>query len=316
MSDFINQAISILEQRFLKNAFLPVLLFFPGIFVPTLLFNGHFIYLIHKWDSQTATLKLIEVAGYLATVWFVAAIVASQWRNIIRLYEGYPLARYPLFDRAGKTWHKRQLMKLESLNPKTVDSRFFAYWAYPEMADILPTRLGNVLRAAEMYPLYRYDADEILLWPRIYHILPRELLRDIGDARASLEFLLVVSLWCVGFAVANPIVAIFGHGSLSVAACIFAIGLLFGYLAYSSAIPAAAEYGAYIRTAFEAYRFDLLAQLRVPAPVDLADERRQWRELCAFLLNGAKLGWEYEKGQPGPRGGSGDLQSSHEADGA
>jgi hypothetical protein len=316
MGDFLSQAVSILEQRFLKNAFLPVLLFFPAVVAPSAISSGNLMNLVHKWDAQSGTLKLIEVAGYLAVVWFMAGILASQWRNILRLYEGYPLARYPLFDRAGKRWHRKQLVKLESVSPQTLDSQFFTYMAYPELADILPTRLGNVLRAAELYPRYRYDANEILLWPRIYHILPRELLADIQDARASLDFLLVVSLWCVGFAVGNPIAALLGHGSLTVAACTFTAGLLLGYLAYLSAIPAAAEYGAYLRTAFEAYRFDLLARLRVPIPTNLADERQRWRELCAFLLSGVWPDWEYETAGPEPPVGSGDLQSSHGANGA
>jgi hypothetical protein len=315
MSDFLSQAVSILEQRFLKNAFLPVLLFFPAIFMPTLIPGGRLTDFIGRWDSQSATLKIVEVAGYLAIVWFVAAIVASQWRNIVRLYEGYPFAKWPLFYRLGTEWHRKQLAELQQ-GHQTVGSRFFNYWAYPEEDDVLPTRLGNVLRAAEMYSLYRYRADEILLWPRIYHILPRELLRDIDDARATLEFLLVVSLWCVGFAIGNVIVALLANGPLGLAAGIFAGGLVFAYLAYVSAIPAAAEYGAYIRTAFEAYRFDLLAQLRVPTPVNLADERRRWSALCAFILNGRSPAWSYEKAESEPLLRSGDIQSSNGADGA
>jgi hypothetical protein len=167
-----------------------------------------------------------------------------------------------------------------------------------------------------MYPLYRYGADEILLWPRIYHVLPRELLSDIEDARASLEFLLVVSLWCVGFAIGNPVVAVLDHGSASLASWMFVIGIFSGYLAYSSAIPAAAEYGEYLRSAFEAYRFNLLAQLRAPAPEDLTAERRLWNGLGAFLLNGAYLAWRYETDGNERLTRSEDLQSYHGGEGA
>ena len=120
----------------------------------------------------------------------------------------------------------------------------------------------------------------------------------------------------MGFAIGNLVVALLANGSLGLAAGIFAGGLLFGYLAYVSAIPAAAEYGAYIRTAFEAYRFDLLAQLRVPAPVNLDDERRLWSALGAFILNGVNPAWPYEKAESGPLLRSGDIESSRGADGA
>jgi hypothetical protein len=93
LSGLLDRAASIVERRFLKNAFLPVLLFFPALATPVLLQDGRLQDLAQAWDELSGTLNVLAVVAYLALVWFLAAVVASQWRNIIRLFEGYPLVR-------------------------------------------------------------------------------------------------------------------------------------------------------------------------------------------------------------------------------
>ncbi len=41
----------------------------------------------------------------------------------------------------------------------------------PEENLILPTRLGNILRASEAYPWMRYHIDAVPLWPRMVHVV-------------------------------------------------------------------------------------------------------------------------------------------------
>ena len=67
-----------------------------------------------------------------------------------------------------------------------------AYTEDPE--DVLPTRLGNVLRAAELYPLHRYGIDIAVLWTRLTMLLPDQLQRDIE--RSVMQYRpLVISAW-------------------------------------------------------------------------------------------------------------------------
>ncbi|GLX93584.1 hypothetical protein [Herbidospora sp. NBRC 101105] len=158
---------------------------------------------------------------------------------------------------------------------------------------MLPTRLGNVLRAAELYPMRRYGADLIIVWSRLYYVLPRDMIDDVEDARATLEFSLVLSLWFAAFGFGGPLVAYTTGSSMSVGFLCFFGGIPLAYLLYLSAISAATEYGEHLRSAFELHRFDLLARYRLPFPNNLQEERAQWRHLMSFIVSGAEPNWRY-----------------------
>lgn len=273
MSSVVETAAGVFERRFLQNAFLPVMLFGPAVAAPTVLSQGRLRDLAETWDAQSPTLKALEIVGYLALVWFLAAIVASQWRNLTRLFEGYPLRRIkllrPLYQ-AGVSHHRRRQRALNG-RPR-VRSQM-----YPLMPGrVMPTRLGNILRAAEQYPRDRFRAPTVLLWSRLYRIFPTEFASNIESAAARLEFLLVVSAWCASFAGISCTVGLtFGTPPNVVAACCGG-GMLLAYLAYRSAIPAALQYGNRLRAGFDLYRLDLLERLTFKRPRSLSEEAALW----------------------------------------
>jgi hypothetical protein len=73
-----------------KNALLSALLLPLFVALPFAVQSDRLIVLARSWDRHSATSKLLILAAYFVTAWFFAAVLASQWRNIIRLYEGYP----------------------------------------------------------------------------------------------------------------------------------------------------------------------------------------------------------------------------------
>jgi hypothetical protein len=281
LGELTDRAASILERRFLKNAFLPVLLFFPALSAPLLLQGGRLEELAADWDKLTGTLKFFIVAGYFSLVWFLAAVVASQWRNIIRLFEGYPLARLvPTLAERGRTWHQRTIAELENS-----DAAWRLYYDYPRNpADVLPTRLGNIMRAAERYPHVRYGADTIIVWSRLYHVMPQEFRDDVQEARADLEFLLVIGLWSISFGLLSLLLlALVGSPPVVTASC-FALGIGLGYACYRSALNAAREYGEHLKSGFELYRLDLLERLRYPPPGSVEEEQAAWEAVSGFVI--------------------------------
>ncbi|WUI03932.1 hypothetical protein OHR68_19745 [Spirillospora sp. NBC_00431] len=312
ISEIFDRLSTVLERRFLKNAFLPVLVFPLAVAAPVLLQNERADVSVRVWESLPTGAKLFALFAYFSACWFAAAIVASQWRNIIRLYEGYPLESWPLLRDVGKRWHATQRHGMV-FPPPDDRTLYLRYSTYPEFPmGVLPTRLGNVMRAAETHALRRYEAETILLWPRLTHVLPRETINDIAEARATLEFLLVLSLWCVGFGLTNVLTAVFFHGAPSIAALLFAFGVLGAYCSYASAIPIAAEYAEHVRCTFELYRLDLLDRLRIPAPKDLQEEREIWWKLCAFIRGGAEVDWLYGSGVSEQVVRIGDIESAHD----
>ncbi len=314
IDSILDRATSILERRFLTNAFLPVLLLLPAIALPTLAQGTRQDELIAWWDPRPLATKAVLVVAYFTACWFAAAIVASQWRNIIRLYEGYPLARIPWLYGVGRSWHQKVAGEL---NRRENDRHWFSvYENYPTPDEALPTRLGNVMRAAERYPLDRYNAELILIWPRLQRVVPPDAAKAVEDSRATLEFLLVLSLWCTAFGVLAPVVAYGGGGSPMIALACFVVGGGGAYASYLSAIGAAAEYGELLRALFDIHRLELLSRLQVSAPRTYAEERDRWGALGAFIGRNHPPTWTYGPGVVPDAGVSTDVSSSSDGDGS
>ncbi len=58
-------------------------------------------------------------------------------------------------------------------------------FASPER--LLPTALGNVLRSAEDRAGVRYGADSVVVWPRLFPLLPEQLARSVEDEVTQLD---------------------------------------------------------------------------------------------------------------------------------
>ncbi len=69
---------------------------------------------------------------------------------------------------------------------------FFLFFP-PSRNDVMPTQLGNVLRAAELQVWQRYHLDPTLIWPRLQHSIPKEAAETLGDAKMSLDLMLTLS---------------------------------------------------------------------------------------------------------------------------
>ncbi len=74
----------------------------------------------------------------------------------------------------------------------------FLYYP-PERVDIMPTRLGNVLKAAEMSVWQRYRLDAVLAWPRLQSAIPPEFAEPLRDAKTSLDLVTTLSAFILLF---------------------------------------------------------------------------------------------------------------------
>lgn len=59
----------------------------------------------------------------------------------------------------------------------------------PEIGAVLPTRFGNILRAAETHARTRYGMDAVPMWPRLTHVIPESYYQRVQQANNSLAFL-------------------------------------------------------------------------------------------------------------------------------
>jgi hypothetical protein len=289
MGAILDRAASILERRFLLNAFLPAIVFFGGYLVFFLWATGRLAGLIHSYLSARLSSQLILLVAFFALAWFSAAFISSQWRNLTRLYEGYLFAG-PLHGvaAAGRLAHARRHRAL-------TDNDESLYGEYSRnKSDVMPTRLGNALRAAELYSSDRYGADFNLLWTRLGHLCPDSFLEDMDQFQAALDFLVVAVTGFSLLAVATSVTAaVTGHGAWLFLVCLIG-GFALAHVAYLSAVEAAKELGEAMRTSFDLYRNELLLRLRWPLPGDAAAEIDTWTDVGEFI-RGAERGKHYAK---------------------
>ncbi|MEV0680445.1 hypothetical protein AB0I60_28415 [Actinosynnema sp. NPDC050436] len=75
-----------------------------------------------------------------------------------------------------------------------VQQELFLWYPQPP-GDVQPTRMGNVVRAAEQHPTTRYRLDAVVLWTRLQPVLPKEFADAVRDAKVSVDLLLTTAVF-------------------------------------------------------------------------------------------------------------------------
>jgi hypothetical protein len=244
--------------------------------------------------------KLLEARSPYEVSLLIAAglglLIASGWLAdhltfpVLRLLEGY----WP----TGTGWARRRLVERHIRAREQADERwqqlaraydvglsalerdeFIALESrlrhYPEPADMMPTRLGNVLRAAERRPGAKYGLDAVICWPRLWLTLPDGDRQEVTQVRATLDSGVRIWIW----------------SALSLGWAVWAwwiapVALLSGWLAYRSMLAAAEVYGELIEAVFD-LRLDLLYRcLRWPLPTTASEAQKSGQLLTSYLLRG------------------------------
>lgn len=175
-------------------------------------------------------------------------------------------------------------------NQGTAEDIMRAAWRlrhrYPDRQPVLPTRLGNVLRAAEERAGQRYGLDAVVVWPRLYPLLPQQVTRGLAEQRGQLDLNVRLSAMLSLSAVAQSGLFLSQPTQLLVHPwwlLLPAGTLLVAHLSYRAAVSAAEAFGVTIETVFDLHRFALFPALRLKLPATYAEEVAQNRYLTAFL---------------------------------
>ncbi|MCX5588983.1 hypothetical protein [Streptomyces erythrochromogenes] len=234
---------------------------------------------LHAWRQGSWESKVLVVAGFALALVCVAAALGNAQTALIRLAEGYwsPPVRRTL-GRLGRGHHRHLVRRADDAS---------THDRYPPRTrpdDIMPTRLGNALKAAEFYPRLRYGIDAALVWPRLHPLLPDTFLTVLGAARTGLTALLASAFLSVVLAVggAGYLWAVHAPTPLFLL-CLWGGGLA-AWACYRGALLRAVVYGQHLRVAFDLYRGHLLEA--VGRPVGDGDERAHWERLCLFWHRG------------------------------
>lgn len=278
----LGEAAQIAGRRFVRVVLLPSLLFCSLLTVVALVAEERPTgALLRAWKSQPVEAKALLVGGFLMAVLLLAALLDSAQSTLLRCAEGYwgRIADL-LLGRFGRRCHRLRLLR------STDGAAHYLYPPTTRLHEVRPTRLGNILKAAELYPHLRYGIDAVLVWPRLFHLLPQGLLGALVTARAELSALLVRSLLSGAFAALGAgYVAARGGPPTLLLSCLWG-GTLLAWASYRGALNAALVYGQHVRAAFDLHRADLLEALgeeRRPAP---GAERERWQRICLFWHRG------------------------------
>jgi hypothetical protein len=292
VSSVLGQVTGQLGRRFLLNAFFPTLVFSLLVALVVAGGSGGVSGGVDWWDEQSSVIKWLLVIGWVALIFVLANLIANGGLAIIRLFEGY-VAPASWLARWGRNYHHWRAAKTLEADRDAFERRFPVYPRSLRTKDLAPTRLGNLLRSAESYPKDRYGVDAVRVWPRLYHLLPEDLRSSMEDARASMEFLLVIAFLATLYAPAAGIylIAVAGPGSWFLASLLG--GTAVALVTYQAALAPAAVYGDHIRAAFDLHRLKLLEAIKVPAPATLEEEQRTWDRVIPFLDRGLPHTWRY-----------------------
>jgi hypothetical protein len=145
------------------------------------------------------------------------------------------------------------------------------------VGELLPTRIGNILRAAETRPGHRYGLNAVVVWPRLWLVLPESARQELADARTALDGSVAAGIWGAAFVAFTP----WAWWAAPVGAVVAAAAVAWW-------VPARAEvFADLVEATFDLYRSELYRQLRWPLPVTPAEEHESGSELTQYLVRGS-----------------------------
>jgi len=241
--------------------------------------------------QTSAALPIIQLISVLAIVVASATIVQRLELPVLRLLEGYwprwmqPIKRWCVkrqkirSDRAESRFQILASQKLSTLTPEELEEYVQLDWQLKQTPTqskfLMPTRLGNILRAAERRSLEKYGLESVICFPRLWLLLPNEVKIEITEARAQLNTMVRVWIWSVLFVT---------WGIWAWWAILVGIGS--AWLAHRWMLNAAAIYGDLVESAFDLYRTALYQSLRWPLPKSPSEEPQIGQALTAYLWRG------------------------------
>lgn len=284
----------VMGKSFFLGAFLPaIFLIVNAIGAVVLAVGGRTI------TQQIALVLIVPLC--LAGAFLIAAVFWSLNVWIVRFFEGYPIEGWQFITRRFQSRRHKLYEEIAGLRarvdaqtdqqashadyPRLTDLQVKAELQYPPAdAELLPSKLGNVIRAFECYPDTRYGIETITLWPRLVAVLPKSRLDAINTEKSLMDFWLNLSLallisglfWATAMWYATIMLWPFRI-------LVLISGMLLCYLAYRAAIPSAIAWGYEVRATFDLYRGDLFRKLGLQRPTSIFEEKELWKKVFWFF---------------------------------
>jgi hypothetical protein len=237
---------------------------------------------------------------------------------VIRVLEGYFLVRayaprwmyYPLWPLSWLLlWRQRSAFEALTRDRKqrrNPDRRRVAAWRLdvyfpPGEEDLLPTGLGNAIRAFELHSWKRYGLDGVGAWPRVELLLSEQERELLEGAQTELAFFVNSSL-ASAFAAALWFADWIAFRSHRLEDVWWLVPLVLTYLLYRGAVEAATRWGDEVRSCMDLHRLTLYEQLGLRIPASNAEERELATQVSRFFLYGRDVSDTFRRRSGEPEG--------------
>lgn len=258
------------------------------------------------WHTfQTAAASIGGGGALVITALSVAIAVSLQplQFRLVQLLEGYWPAWFPAFLSRLGVWlemrRRDRIVDRISVSPagksaaaiqvaheraQTAESQLRQ--RFPPEDRLLPTALGNALRASEDSVGRRYGLESVVIWPRLFHLLPERVRAGMDDEVTQLDVSVRLTVTWTAAGVActllllRDVPALFTNPLwLVVAGGIF----ILARLSYQSAVESAIAQGVDVEVAIDLYRARVIDAMRLKPSASLRQERRIFGELCELF---------------------------------
>jgi hypothetical protein len=293
--------------------------FFIGYFLPAFLLLGGLVtnlyafkYIDEKVAEEIAKKDTLGAVIFIFAVWLLSILLMTFSGPIIRLLEGYgdtnPFRVFYSQQREQfRIKAQPHLTKVDNVLdarrrgiPETDQFEKLDVWRaandFPERLDlVLPTRLGNIMRAYERYSDVVYGIEAIAVWPRLSMIIPKEAQESLRETEALFDFsinMLLIGIITIATSCIMMIDTIYAKGITNTAGTVnwrvFMIvvmaSVFFILFSWSRLPDAARERGDQVKSIFDLYRKPLAEALGFELPATEAEERKMWQLVSRRML--------------------------------
>ncbi|MGV1009100.1 MAG: hypothetical protein ACOYBY_10920 [Dermatophilaceae bacterium] len=217
----------------------------------------------------------------LATV-TLSVVFAYSSRSIYRLLEGYTIPaflRERMRKRQRRTFHRLSLLRLHG-PPLVRQESAERLKEFPESPLlIMPTRMGNALKAMEQYGVTRFGLDSQTFWYELQSAAPEAIRGSTRETRSAVDFfvsslahLSLLGVACLAF------VPVVDNKWLAAAAAILSLALV--YPTYLQAAANVLEWRWAVQALVHAGRHPLAESVGFNLPPLLEDEKQLWEALA------------------------------------
>jgi hypothetical protein len=159
-----------------------------------------------------------------------------------------------------------------------------------DLDEVMPTRLGNVLRRAESRAGSQYGINALQAVPLLLLIAPANHVDYVNDQRSQLD-LAIRMTFISAVAAATSIIFLWPDGAWVLIAL---VPYALSYFSYRGAVVAAGHYGSALETLINLNRFTLYQQFHVELPASIKKEREMNVKLTKLLGYNRRITIDYE----------------------